>query len=130
MNIPLFIASFAVVFAFIYILYCQGFAVLRRTSAIMIVFRRGKHTDKATLDSCTGWVKHAVRFRESETHEFILDAQLSKGNVEVTLLNRKKQPLMKLNPQSPRCKIESDVRNRYYLRWEFKSATGKCELRW
>lgn len=130
MNILLFIASFAVVFAFIYILYCQGFAVLRRTSAIMIVFRRGKRADKATLDSCTGWVKHAVRFRESETHEFILDAQLSKGNVEVTLLNRKKQPLMRLNPQSPRCKIESDVRNRYYLRWEFKSATGKCELRW
>lgn len=130
MNILLFIASFAVVFAFIYILYCQGFAVLRRTSAIMIVFRRGKRADKATLDSCTGWVKHAVRFRESETHEFILDAQLSKGNVEVTLLNRKKQPLIKLNPQSPRCKIESDVRNRYYLRWEFKSATGKCELRW
>ncbi len=130
MNIPLFIASFAVVFAFIYILYCQGFAVLRRTSAIMIVFRRGKRADKATLDSCTGWVKHAVRFRESETHEFILDAQLSKGNVEVTLLDRKKQPLMKLTPQSPRCKVESDVRNRYYLRWEFKSATGKCELRW
>jgi len=130
MNIPLFIASFAVVFAFIYILYCQGFAVLRRTSAIMIVFRRGKRADKATLDSCTGWVKHAVRFRESETHEFILDAQLSKGNVEVTLLNRKKQPLMKLTPQSPRCKVDSDVRNRYYLRWEFKSATGKCELRW
>lgn len=130
MNIPLFIASFAVVFAFIYILYCQGFAVLRRTSAIMIVFRRGKRADKATLDSCTGWVKHAVRFRESETHEFILDAQLSKGNVEVILLDRKKQPLMKLTPQSPRCKIESDVRNRYYLHWEFKSATGKCELRW
>ena len=130
MNIPLFIASFAVVFVFIYILYCQGFAVLRRTSAVMIVFRHGKNADKATLDSCTGWVKHAVRFRESETHEFILDAQLSKGNVEVTLLDRKKQPLMKLNPQSPRCKIESDVRNRYYLRWEFKSATGKCELRW
>lgn len=130
MNIPLFIATFAVVSAFIYILYCQGFAVLRRTSAIMIVFRHGKNADQATLDSCTGWVKHAGRFCESKTHEFFLDAQLSKGNVEVILLDRKKQPLMKLTPQSPTCKIELDVRNRYYLRWEFRGATGKCELRW
>lgn len=130
MNIPLFIATFAVVSAFIYILYCQGFAVLRRTSAIMIVFRHGKNADQATLDSCTGWVKHAGRFCESKTNEFFLDAQLSKGNVEVILLDRKKQPLMKLTPQSPVCKIELDVRNRYYLRWEFRGATGKCELRW
>ena len=130
MNIPLFIMFFVVVFAYIYILYCQGFAVLRRTSAIMIVFRHGKNADKATLASCTGWLKHAGRFRASKTYEFFLDAQLSKGNVEVMLLDRKKQPLMKLNPQSPACKIELDVRNRYYLRWEFKSVTGKCELRW
>lgn len=130
MNIPLFIAFFVVVYAFIYILYCQGFAVLRRTAAIMLVFRHGKSADKATLDSCTGWIKHAGRFRESKTYEFFLDAQLSKGNVEVILMDRKKQPLMKLSPQSPTCKIELDVRNRYYLRWEFKSATGKCELRW
>lgn len=130
MNIPVFIAFFAAVFALIYILYCWGFAVLRRTSAVMIVFRHGKNADQATLDSCTGWIKHVGRFRESKTYEFFLDAQLSKGNVEVMLLDRKKQPLMTLNPQLPACKIELDVRNRYYLRWEFKSATGKCELRW
>ena len=130
MNIPLFIAFFVVIFALIYILYCQGFVVLRRTSAIMIVFRHGKNADKATLDSCTGWVKHAGKFCESKTYEFFLDAQLSKGNAEVILLDRKKQLLMKLNPQFPVCKIELDARNRYYLRWEFKGATGKCELRW
>ena len=130
MNIPLFIAFSVVVFAFIYILYCQGFAVLRRTTAIMIVFRHGKNADKATLDSCTGWVKHAGKFRESKIYEFFLDAQLSKGDVEVILLDRKKQPLMNLTPQSPTYKVELDVRDRYYLRWEFKGATGKCELRW
>ena len=130
MSIPLFIAFSVVVFVFIYILYCQGFAVLRRTSAIMFVFRHGKNADKATLDSCTGWVKHAGKFRESKTYEFFLDAQLSKGNVKVILLDRKKQSLIKLSPQYPTCKIELDVRNRYYLRWEFKGATGKCELRW
>ena len=48
----------------------------------------------------------------------------------VILLDQKKQQLMRLNPQSPTCKIELDARNRYYLRWEFKGVTGKCELRW
>ena len=76
MNIPLFIAFSVAIFAFIYILYCQGFAVLRRTAAIMLVFRHGKNADKATLDSCTGWVKHAGKFRESKIYEFFLDAQL------------------------------------------------------
>lgn len=130
MNIPLFIASFVAVFAFIYILYCQGFAVLRKTRAIMIVFHHSKNADKATLDSCTGWVMHVGRFRENRTYEFFLDAQLSKGNVEVILLDRKKQPLMILNPQAPAGKIELGVKNKYYLRWEFKGVTGKCELRW
>ena len=130
LDIFLSIAIVVAVFAVIYILYCQGFAVLRRTAAIIFVFRHGKNADRATLDSCTGWVKHVGRFRESKTYEFLFDAQLSKGNVEVILLDQKKQQLMKLNPQSTICKIELDARNRYYLRWEFKDATGKCELRW
>ncbi len=130
MNVLLFIAIFAVVVAVIYILYCQGFAVLKRTAAIMMVFRRGKHADHATFDSCTGWIKHAGRFHESKTYEFVLEMQLSKGSVEVILLDRKKRELMKLDQHTLTGKIDLDARNRYYLRWEFKGATGKCELRW
>lgn len=70
------------------------------------------------------------RFRESRTYEFTLEAQLSKGNVEVILLDKKKQQLLKLNRQSPSGKLELDAKNRYYLRWDFKGATGKCELHW
>ncbi|MCH5261096.1 MAG: hypothetical protein J1F18_15205 [Lachnospiraceae bacterium] len=130
MNILLSFAIFVIICAVIYILYCRGFAILRRTVAIIFVFRHSKNADTATLDSCTGWVKHVGRFYESKTYEFFFDAQLSKGNVEVILLDQKKQQLMRLNPQSPTCKIELDARNRYYLRWEFKGVTGKCELRW
>ncbi len=130
MNIFLFIAVFVAVVAVIYILYCQGFAVLKRTAAIMMVFRHGKNADKAAFDSCTGWLKHAGRFHESKTYEFVLDIQLSKGDVEVILLDRKKRELMKLDQQSLTGKIDLDAGNKYYLRWEFKGATGKCELRW
>jgi len=70
------------------------------------------------------------RFYESRTYTFVLDAQLSKGDVELLLLDKKKQPLLKLNRQFPSQTIDLDEKNRYYLRWEFKNASGKCELRW
>lgn len=56
--------------------------------------------------------------------------QLSKGSAEVMLLDRDKRQLMKLDSQSLTGKIDLDAKNKYYLRWEFKGATGKCELRW
>lgn len=60
----------------------------------------------------------------------MLDAQLSKGDVELQLLDQEKQPLLKLNRQLMSQTIDLDGKSRYYLRWEFKEATGKCELRW
>ncbi len=114
----------------VYLLYYMGFGVAKRIAAVIFVFRPGKNADRAVLDSCTGWVKHVGRFRESGIYEFILDARLAKGNAEVALLDRNKQQLLKLNQQSPAGKIELYVKSRYYLRWDFKSATGRCELHW
>lgn len=114
----------------VYLLYCKGFAVSKSIAAILFVFRPGRNADKVTLNSCTGWVKHIGRFHETRTYEFALDAHLSKGNAEVTLLDKAKQPLMRLNRQSPTGRIELDAGSRYYLCWDFKGATGKCELHW
>ena len=99
--------------------------------AILFVFLPGKNRDTAKMDACTGWVRHMGRFYENRTYSFVLDAQLTKGDVEVLLLDKKKQALLKLNRQFPSQAIDLDGRkSRYYLRWEFKSASGKCELRW
>ncbi len=119
-----------VVCAGVYLLYRQGFAMSKSISAVLFAFRPGKDADRATLDSCSGWVSHAVRFRESRTYGFAFDGQLSRGNVAVTVLDREKQPLLQLDRQTPAGQVELDGNSRYYLRWEFKSATGKCELRW
>ena len=110
--------------------YFRGIAVSKSITAILFVFHPRRDADSVTLGSCTGWVKHMGRFSESKTYEFTLDTQLSKGDVEVILLDAKKELLMKLNRQSPTGKIDLDAKNRYYLRWEFEGATGKCELRW
>lgn len=114
----------------IYLMYCKGFGVAKRIAAVVFVFRPGKNADRAVLNSCTGWVKHVGRFRESRTYEFILDVQLSKGNAEVALLDKKKRQLLKLGQESAAGEIELDAKEKYYLRWDFKSATGRCELHW
>lgn len=110
--------------------FFRRIAVSKSIAAILFVFRRGKDTDRAALDSCTGWVQYMGRFHENRTYEFTFEAQLSKGDVEVILLDKEKQQLMKLNQQFPTERIALDAENRYYLRWEFKGATGKCELHW
>lgn len=94
------------------------------------MFRPGKNGDRATLNACSGWVSHMGRFYESRTYEFVLDAQLSKGDVEVFLLDKEKRLLLKLSKQFPARTIDLDGKSRYYLRWEFRSASGKCELHW
>lgn len=118
------------VLAAVYLLHRQGFGVSKSVAAVLFVFRPGKDADKVTLDSCSGWVSHAGRFRESRTYAFALDGRLSKGDVDVVLLDKKKQPLLKLDRQSPAAQAELDGNSRYYLRWNFKNATGKCELHW
>lgn len=114
----------------LYLLYFQGIAVTKSIAAMVFMFWPGKDSDKATVDSCDGWVRHMGRFRESRTYEFVLYAEMSKGDVEVFLLDAEKQPLLRLTRWLPAGKIALDGESRYYLQWEFHSASGRCELRW
>lgn len=114
--------------AVVYLLYRRGLAVTKCIAAVLFVFRPGQDADRAKLNSCTGWVRHMGRFRRGRTYDFSFEAWLSKGEAEVSLLDRDKRPLLKLNRQSPTGTIK--LEERYYLRWEFQNATGQCELSW
>lgn len=114
----------------LYLLYDSGILVFRHIKAVLFVFRHGMDMDRATLDSCTGRVRRTGRFRENGTYEFRFDAQLSKGDAEVFLLDRDRRELLKLNQRFPAGGIKLEGKNKYYLRWEFKNATGRCELCW
>jgi len=98
--------------------------------AILFVFQPRETEEKVTLDACSGWVRHMSRFFESGLYTFTLNVQLSKGNVEVFLLDKKKQPLLKFNKQHLSHTIHLNRKSKYYLQWEFESASGQCELRW
>lgn len=131
MNQWLYFFTFAaIICTVVYLLYRRGIAVSKSIFAALFVFRSGRDRDRAALDACTGWVQHAGRFRESRTYEFIFDARLSRGSAQVFLLDGKKRRLLKLDRGSPSGRIELNGKSRYYLRWEFADAAGKCELRW
>lgn len=114
----------------VYLLYRRGVVVTRHIMAWVFVFRPGRDGDRATLKSCTGWVRHVGRFYESGTYRFVFDAQLSKGDAEVLLLDRQKREILRLSCQSPAGRAELEGKERYFLHWEFRRTTGSCELRW
>ena len=113
-----------------YLLYCRGIAISKCIAAILFWFWPGKDSDQTTVVSCYGWIRHIGRFHESQTYEFVLDTQLSNGDVEVFLLDKEMQPLLKLTQWFPTGVMELDRKSKYYLQWEFSGATGRCELRW
>lgn len=126
----IFWALMAISCGVMYLLYRKGLAVTKSIRAVLFVFRPGKDGDRVTLNACTGWVRHRGRFRESGVYEFAFDAQLSKGDATVSVLDENKRQIVKLNRQCPAAKTELDARRRYYLRWELEGATGKCSLQW
>lgn len=125
-----FTALGAMMIAATHLLCRRGIAVTKRIAAVLFVFRTGKNADRVSLDSCTGWVRHAGRFRESGIYTFTLDCQLSKGNAAVSLLDGKKRELFRLDRHVTTGTAELHRGERYYLRWDFQSATGTCALLW
>lgn len=126
----IYLTSIPLIVTLFYLLYREGLVVTKRIAAVLFVFRPGKGRDSASLNSCSGWVRPACRFRQSGTYQFCFDCPLSKGSVVVTLQDRQKRELLRLSRENPAGEIKLNGNDRYYLRWEFQNATGNCELRW
>ena len=116
--------------AVVCLLYRQGLAVTKSIIAVLFVFRPGREADRVSLSACTGWVRHAGRFRTGRTYLFDFQAQLSEGEAEALLLDQNKRPVLRLDRQSPAGTVRLEEGGRYYLRWEFQGATGQCKLHW
>ena len=116
--------------ALIYWLYRRGILITKSIRAILFVLRTRKDKTTVSLNACTGWVCHTRRFLEDRIYEFHFDNQLSSGVAEVDLLDSQKQELLRLTRSSATGKIALRKGDRFYLRWEFQNATGRCELSW
>lgn len=131
MSKYLYVPAFAAILcAVCFLLYSRGIMVSKCVKAVLFLFRPGRDMDEATLDSCTGWVRHAGRSRDSRTYVFTLETQLSAGEAEVLLLDGEKEPLLRLDRSAPTGTVTLSGGSWYFLHWAFQGATGRCRLRW
>ena len=107
-------------------LYNRGYMVVKSLSAVTFI-GSSKGTG-ANVTSCSGYIKRIVRFRESGTLSYYLDAELSKGDILVELLDSGKHSIMKLNRENNHASITVESKKKYYLVVNFKSATGCYSL--
>ena len=107
-------------------LYNQGYMVLKSTSAVAFVgSTRG---NSARFTSCSGYMKRIIRFKADGAYTFVLDAELSKGDMSVELLDSTKQKIMQLNCANRSASITVEKRKKYHLVINFMSATGRYAL--
>ena len=107
-------------------LYSQGYMVSKSISAVTFV--GSMKGNSASFSSCSGYMKRVIRFKEDCTCTFVLDAELSKGDMSVELIDSAKQKIMQLNCSNRSASIAVDKTKKYYLGINFRSATGKYSL--
>ena len=93
-----------------------------------VAFLGSAKGNSAKITSCTGYIKRIIKFKTDGTYTFILDVELSKGDMLIELLDSTKQIIMQLNCQNKKASIEVEKNKKYYLIINFKSATGRYAL--
>ena len=110
----IFLIILAVVMIGVFIfLYNQGYMVSKSISAV--TFIGSTKGNSARFSSCNGYMKRVIKFKEEGTYTFVLDAELSKGDMSVELLDSTKQKIMQLNCSNRSASITVEKKKKYYL---------------
>ncbi|MCM1577427.1 MAG: hypothetical protein NC078_01345 [Ruminococcus sp.] len=111
-------------------LHLNGLVDTACKAAVKFVRTREKDGERLSLLRCTGVITRVVKFDEDRTWEFTLDPELTNGNVSVTVLDRRKTELIRLDGDNSADTADFNKGERYYIKWNFKSASGDCSLKW
>ena len=109
-------------------LYNSGYMAVKLLSAVTFI-GSSKGTG-AKFTSCNGSIKRILRFKESGTFHYVLDAELSKGDMFVEILDSGKHSIMKLSRENNHASITVERKKKYFLVVNFKSATGRYSIIW
>ena len=107
-------------------LYNQGYLVINSKSAVSFI--GSAKGNGASFSSCSGYMKRVVRFPATGTYTFLLDAELTKGDIAVELLDPARHAIMALDSVNRSASVTVDKGKKYYLVIHFKSATGRYAL--
>lgn len=125
----LFLACMGVV---LYVLYDRGYLAVQSKRALMFVGSMGfgSNACHARFSGCTGQLRRNVRFRGAEPVDFVLSASLTKGTMQVFVLDRQKQVVLALDPACPRGTLQPVENMRYQLVIQLDHADGGYRLEW
>ena len=114
-----------------YVLYINGYMISGSKSAKAFVGKnRGTNAFWTQFVECSGELKKVAKFRKSKEYKFHLDAGLAEGAISIELLDKEKNVIMKLTPETPDASLTVDKKLRYYMVYKFENATGSYEMTW
>ena len=114
-----------------YVLYINGYMITGSKSAKVFVGKnRGTNTFWSQFVECSGRLKKVARFRKSKEYKFHLDVGLATGTISVELLDKEKNVIMSLAPETPNASVNVDKKKKYYMVYKFEDATGSYEMTW
>lgn len=114
-----------------YVLYINGYMISGSKSAKVFVGKnRGVNAFWTQFVECSGELKKVAKFRKSKEYKFHLNASMAEGTVSVKLLNKEKQVVMCLTPETPDGSIMVDKKQRYYMVYKYENASGAYEMTW
>ena len=121
-----------VVLVLLYFLHSNGYFYVKSKSAVTFMGDGKGMKDRMgfSFTRCNGWIYRVLKVKEDGVYRFDLDAKLSKGTVQFQVLNRQKLPLLTLNPDTTRGRVQLEKGQRYYVRMEFTHADGDCAASW
>lgn len=125
-EVVLLIILIVIMLLFFCFLYNQGCMVSKSISAVTFV--GSTIGNSAEFTSCSGSLKRIIKFKTDGTYTFVLDVELSKGDMSVELYDSAKQRIMQLNCSTRSASITVEKKQKYYLVISFRSATGRYTL--
>lgn len=118
---------FAVIF---YILYINGFAVIKSVTCIKCLAPIGKYNSKVSVLKCDGYIKRIIKFKESRKYHFNFNCNISNGYISAKVENKFGESLLELDSNNRNDTLDVKSFERYYLILSFKKADGDVEIKW
>lgn len=113
-------------------LYLNGYIPIRVIRALLFIGSSGiKHNQcQARFSTCTGYIQYILTIHEAKTVLFSFDTILTKGNIQILVLNQAKQPVLQLTPDCPTGQLQANPQQRYRIKIIFDGADGNYRLTW
>ncbi len=121
-----------VIVVVLWLLYSNGYMYSQSKSALTFTGdgKGRKNRMGFSVTRCNGHISRVLKIQEDGLYRFDLDADLSAGGVQFQVLNRDKQPVLTLNPDTVRGRVQLEKGKRYFVKLQFIHTSGTCAASW